>query len=198
MGAVSLLTQLDNFKLSLIDEPDSFMKAHGTLIRRSPLTETSLIVHWCTHENGIVKTVAKGARRPKSPFAGKLDLFYLCEVEIHPARSGDLHILKDLTIERPRLGLRRNYLQTLAASYFVKLIDQVAEAETPLPELADLLDRGLNYLEDHDADERSLVHFEKQLGTFLGVLEPGIEPIRSIREHFGNIPPQRDELMQRI
>ncbi len=174
------------------------MKARGTLIRRTQLTETSLIVHWCTHENGIVKAVAKGARRPGSPFAGRLDLFYLCELEIHPARSGDLHILKDLTIERPRLGLRRNYLQTLAASYFVKLIDQVAEAETPLPELADLLDRALNYLEVRDADQRALAHFERQLGAFLGVLEAGIEPIRSIREHFGNVPPQRDELMQRM
>ncbi len=174
------------------------MKAHGTLIRRSLLTETSLIVHWCTHENGIVKTVAKGARRPKSPFAGKLDLFYLCELEIHPARNGDLHILKDLTIQRPRLGLRRNYLQTLAASYFVKLIDQVAESETPLPELADLLDRGLNYLEDHDADQRAVTHFEKQLGEFLGVLEPGLDPIRCIQRHFGTIPPQREELVQRF
>ena len=198
MGVVSVPTQLEFFKLSLINGPDSFMKTRGTLIRRSQLTETSLIVHWCTHENGIVKAVAKGARRPKSAFAGKLDLFYLCELEIHPARSGDLHILKDLTIERPRLGLRRNYLQTLAASYFVKLIDLVAEDGTPLPELADLLDRGLNYLEDHDADQRAIVHFERQLSESLGVLEPGMEPVRSIREHFGNVPPQREELMQRI
>lgn len=198
MGVVSVPTQLEFFKLSLTYGPDSFMKTRGTLIRRSQLTETSLIVHWCTHENGIVKAVAKGARRPKSPFAGKLDLFYLCELEIHPARSGDLHILKDLTIERPRLGLRRNYLQTLAASYFVKLIDLVAEDGTPLPELADLLDRGLNYLEDHDADQRAIVHFERQLSESLGVLEPGREPVRSIREHFGNVPPQREELMQRI
>jgi DNA repair protein RecO (recombination protein O) len=174
------------------------MKTRGTLIRRSPLTETSLIVHWCTHDHGIVKTVAKGARRPKSPFAGKLDLFYLCELEIHPAKKGDLHILKDLTIERPRLGLRRNYLQTLAASYFVKLIDQVAEADTPLPELADLLDRGLNYLEEKDADLRALTHFEKQLGEFLGTLEPGLDPIRSLREQYGEIPPQREEMIQRF
>ena len=185
-----------NSRLRVI--PVSSMKARGTLIRRTPLTETSLIVHWCTHENGIVKTVAKGARRPKSPFAGKLDLFYLCEVEIHPARNGDLHILKDLTIERPRLGLRRSYLQTLAASYFVKLIEQVAEAETPLPELADLLDRGLNYLETGDADQRAINHFEKQLADHLGVLEPEVDPVRSIQRHFGMIPPQRDELVQRF
>lgn len=174
------------------------MKARGTLIRRSPLTETSLIVHWCTHENGIVKTVAKGARRPKSPFAGKLDLFYLCEIEVHPAKKGDLHILKELKLERPRLGLRKNYMQTLAASYFVKLVDRVSEPETPLPEIADLLDRGLNFLEENDADWRAVNHFEKQLAQFLGVVEPGVEPIRSLGDIFGKMPDQRGELEGRL
>ena len=173
------------------------MKAHGTLIRRSPLTETSLIVHWCTHEYGIVKSVAKGARRPKSAFAGRLDLFYRCEVEIHQATRGDLHILKELNIERPRLGLRRNYLQTLAASYFVKLIDRIAEPESPIPEIADLLDRGLDYLEESDADMRAISHFEKQLAHHLGVCEPGVDPIRSLGEVLGNIPKQRSELEER-
>ncbi len=174
------------------------MKARGTLIRRSPLTETSLIVHWCTHENGIVKTVAKGARRPKSPFAGKLDLFYLCEVEVHPSKSGDLHILKDLDVERPRLGLRANYLRTLAASYFVKLVDRVAEPEAPVPEIADLLDRGLNYLEEHDADWRAVTHFEKQLGEILGLIEPGVEPFQCLDQVFGGMPKQRKELADRL
>ncbi|MEM1442490.1 MAG: DNA repair protein RecO [Verrucomicrobiota bacterium] len=174
------------------------MKARGTLIRRSPLTETSLIVHWCTHENGIVKTVAKGARRPKSAFAGKLDLFFLCEVEIHPAKSGELHILKDLKIERARLGLRKNYLQTLAASYFVKLVDRVTELETPLPEIADLLDRGLNYLEENEADWRAIQHFEKQLAEFLGVVEPGIDPIRCLDDIFGKMPEQRNEIEEML
>lgn len=170
------------------------MKARGTLIRRSPLTETSYIIHWCTHESGIIKTVAKGARRPRSPFAGKLDLFFLCEIEIHRARSGDLHILKDLRIERARLGLRKNYLQTLVASYFVKLMERVSELETPLPEIADLLDRGLNYLEENDADWRAVLHFEKQLAALLGVTEPEIDPIRCLDDAFGKMPTQRREI----
>jgi DNA repair protein RecO (recombination protein O) len=174
------------------------MKARGTLIRRFPLTETSLIVHWCTHEWGIVKTVAKGARRPKSPFAGRLDLFFGCELEIHPAKEGDLHLLKDLTVLSPRLGLRRNYLQTLAASYFVKWIDLVAEDGTPLPDLADLLDRGLDYLDTRDADLRAVRHFEKQLAEFLGVAETGTEPHRCLARHFGGLPPQREELFGRF
>ena len=49
--------------------------ATGLILRIRPLTETSLIVHWLTPEFGRVATVAKGARRPKSPFAGKLDIF---------------------------------------------------------------------------------------------------------------------------
>lgn len=174
------------------------MKAHGTLIRRSPLTETSLIVHWCTHESGIVKTVAKGARRPRSPFAGKLDLFYRCEVEIHPARKGDLHILRDLTLESPRLGLRRTYQQTLAASYFVKLVDRVTEPETPLPEIADLLDRGLDFLDGKDVTWKAILHFETQLAGFLGVIEPGHEPVHSLDHVFGKIPKQREELAERL
>lgn len=174
------------------------MKARGTLIRRFPLTETSLIVHWCTRESGILKTVAKGARRPRSPFVGRLDLFYDCELEIHPAREGDLHILKDLVVEQARLGLRRNYLQTLAASYFVKWIDAVAEGGTPLPDLADLLERGLDYLDGKDADRRAVLHFEKCLAELLGVAEPGGEPFRCLGRHFGEVPPQRVELMERL
>jgi hypothetical protein len=46
----------------------------GIILRTRPLTETSLIVHWLTPEFGRMATVAKGARRAKSPFRGKLDL----------------------------------------------------------------------------------------------------------------------------
>ena len=53
--------------------------ASGLVLRTRPLTETSLIVHWLTPQSGRIATVAKGARRPKSPFRGKLDLFYLAD-----------------------------------------------------------------------------------------------------------------------
>ena len=203
MRAVSVLTDVENFKLSLSNvypfhQRPLKMKARGTLIRRSLLTETSLIVHWCTREYGIIKTVAKGARRPKSSFAGKLDLFYFCEIEIHPAKNGDLHILKDLQIENARLGLRRDYGQTLAASYFIKLIDRIAEPEAPIPEIADLLDRGLDYLDSNDANLKAVGHFENRLAQFLGILQNGIDPIRSIGDLIGNLPKQRSELIERL
>ncbi|MEO0413709.1 MAG: DNA repair protein RecO [Verrucomicrobiota bacterium] len=174
------------------------MKATGTIIRRSALTETSLIVHWCTVEMGLVKTVAKGARRPKSSFAGKIDLFYSGEIEVHVSKKSDLHTLKEVAISNSRLPLRRGYLPTLGAAYFAQLVDQVAEPESPMPEIHDLLERGLNYLEQNDPDLRAVLHFEKQLAECLGIREPGVDPFRSIEEVFGRLPKQREELLGRI
>lgn len=173
-------------------------KTMATMIRRHLLTESSLIVHWCSDEFGIVKSVAKGARRSKSPFSGKLDLFYRCEIELVPARQGDLHILKDVAVRDSRLGLRKTYRRTLAASYFIRLLETVAEIESPIADLADLLERGLNYLEQNEPDLRAVRHFEKQLATMLGIVEDGVEPIESISDTFGKLPNQRDELLRMI
>ena len=65
------------------------------LLRKTKLTETSLIVTWFTASFGLIKTVAKGARNPKSKFAGGLDLFFDCEIQFsrsrhRPERSGML------------------------------------------------------------------------------------------------------------
>src|SRR6266436_6135760 len=48
---------------------------NAILLRKRKLSDTSLIISWCTESLGCVETVAKGARRPKSVFAGRLDLF---------------------------------------------------------------------------------------------------------------------------
>ena len=83
--------------------------SQAIIIRLTKLTDTSLIVHWFTKEHGLVKTVAKGARRPKSPFAGQLDLFLGGEIVIQHARRGELHVLREVFIHHWREGLRRNY-----------------------------------------------------------------------------------------
>ncbi|MEM7698803.1 MAG: hypothetical protein AAF236_10400, partial [Verrucomicrobiota bacterium] len=144
--------------------------------------------------------VAKGARRPKSPFAGKLDLFFAAEIEVHLSRNADkdLHILKDILIRSPRLGLRRNYLQTLAASYFVKWIDLVSEPDHASPDLADLLERALDFLDREDADLRATLHFEKQLAECLGIDEPGVSAHVSLGNVFHRVPSQRADLMERF
>ena len=72
--------------------------SHGIILRTRPLTETSLIIHWLTPSLGRVATVAKGARRSKSPFAGKLDLFYEAAFSFSRSRHSELHNLREVKL----------------------------------------------------------------------------------------------------
>ena len=71
----------------------------GIILRTRPLTETSLIVHWLTPDAGRIATVAKGARRPQSPFRGKLDLFYLAALSYRLSRRSELHTLCEVVLK---------------------------------------------------------------------------------------------------
>jgi len=173
-------------------------KTMATLIRTSPLTETSLIVHWCSDQKGLIKTAAKGALRPASPFAGKLDLFFEAELVYIPSRGSDLHTLKEVHVVQPREGIRAAYVNTLAAACFVRWVELVAERETPIPDIADLLRRALDFLDRKPADWRAVLHFERQLAEMTGICETGVVPADSLATSFGGRPAQREELARTL
>lgn len=174
-------------------------KAAGILIRKTPLTNTSLIVHWCTQEHGIIRTAAKGARRPGSPFSGKLDLFYSAEFTWARSRRGDLHALREAEVTHYRQGIQGDYLRVLAAAYFSMLIEQVAESDTPIAGLHGLLRRALDWLDTHQPTEKAVLFFEKEVAGDLGIHgEAGVSPIAAIRQVCHRIPEQREKLILRL
>lgn len=166
-------------------------KARGIVIRLTKLSDTSLIVHWCTEEAGLIKTVAKGARRPKSAFAGQLDLFVEAELVWVPSRRSELHILKEVEVVDFRTHLRRSYADTVLAAYFGQLLEQVVEREHPVPELFDLLQRGLDYLAKEHANRKALLHYERQLAELLGVGHEGLNAGAALERAFGGLPKGR-------
>ena len=86
---------------------------HGIILRTRPLTESSLIVHWLTPDLGRIATVAKGARRPKSPFAGKLDLFYAADFSFSRSRRSDLHTLREASLRETHGAIREDILKLM-------------------------------------------------------------------------------------
>ncbi|MEI2725374.1 MAG: DNA repair protein RecO [Verrucomicrobiota bacterium] len=80
--------------------------ATGLILRTRALTETSLIVNWLTPNLGRISTVAKGARRPKSTFAGKLDLFYAADFTFQRSRRSNLHTLREIKLRGTHPALR--------------------------------------------------------------------------------------------
>ena len=133
------------------------MNAEATVLKLYPLGENGLIVVWCTEE-GIIRTAAKSARKPNSPFAGSLDLFYQCRMQWTQAKTGDLHSLTSADLLSPRLPLRKSYLRLSAAGYFARLFLQMLEPDTPIPEFYDLLQRAYAYLENNDPTLRAVLH----------------------------------------
>lgn len=165
------------------------------LIRLTKLTETSLIVHWFTEEQGLVKTVAKGARRPASPFAGKLDLFFGAEISVAKTPRGDLHPLREVAVSAWREGLRRDYPSMLLAAYCCQLLELAVEPEHAEPALFDLLRRALDHLADKPPSLRALNHFEAELARLLGVLHGSLPAETCLRQAIGTLPANRRALM---
>jgi DNA repair protein RecO (recombination protein O) len=127
----------------------------GLILRTRPLTETSLIVLWLTPDFGRLATVAKGARRPHSPFAGKLDLFYRADFSFSRSRRSELHTLREVSLRETHPALRQELGYLQQASYCSELVEQTTETETPLPAVFELMCGLLNHLTKHPSSLRS-------------------------------------------
>ncbi|HTA95770.1 MAG TPA: DNA repair protein RecO [Verrucomicrobiae bacterium] len=145
--------------------------AHGIILRTRPLTETSLIVNWLTPQFGRISTVAKGARRHKSPFAGKLDLFYEADFSFSRSRSSDLHNLREVSLREAHNPIRADILKLQQAAYAANFIVQATETETPLPNVFELLQKFLRQLCKQKSSGQIIFAFESKLLRELG-LEP--------------------------
>jgi len=151
--------------------------ASGLILRTRPLTETSLIVHWLTPELGRLATVAKGARRPKSPFAGKLDLFYAADFSFSRSRSSDLHNLREVKLRETHGAIRKDILKLQQAGYAAACIELATEAETPLPEIFELVRGFLKQLCEQKPRPQNIFALELKLLRALG-LEPDFSETR--------------------
>ena len=144
-------------------------RATGLVLRTRPLTDTSLIVQWLTRDFGRLATVAKGARRPKSPFRGQLDLFHLAEFSFARSRRSDLHTLREVRLIESHAALRPELAYVQQASYCAALIEQTTETETPLPTLYDHFAGLLRELPAHAPRRATVFAFEIKLLDELGL-----------------------------
>ena len=175
------------------------------LLRKRKFSDTSLIISWCTESLGCVQTVAKGARRVKTPFAGKLDLFFEAEIAVVTSRKSTLHTLTEVVVTNPFVGIRKNYLRTQAAAYFVELIEICTERDHHEPELFALLRRAFGYLDANDPNLRAVSHFETELARIAGVHPAAAghkrlkaDPAFALGNLFGRLPLSRTPLLKTL
>lgn len=155
-------------------------RSEGIVLRTRPLTDTSLVVQWLTPDLGRIATVAKGARRPKSPFAGKLDLCFEARFLFMRSRRSELHTLREIVVADTHSALRKDFALLHQAAYFTILLEQGTERETPLPELHALLADYLRNLPKAECRPEAMFAFEFQFLSILG-LEPAIQPSEAVQ-----------------
>jgi DNA repair protein RecO (recombination protein O) len=144
-------------------------RATGIILRTRLLTDTSLIVHWLTPDLGRLATVAKGARRPKSPFRGKLDLFYEADFSFARSRRSELHALREVVLRDTHEALRQNLAYLQQVSYCAALVEQTTETETPLPVVFELMRGLLEHLPRQSPQPQTVFAFELKLLSELGL-----------------------------
>jgi DNA repair protein RecO (recombination protein O) len=174
-------------------------RINAILLRRIRFSETSLILTWFGRETGKIKVIAKGALRPGSAFAGKIDLFFRCDLTISRSQKSEIHTLRELVVVEAFLNIRTNYLTTLTASYFTELVEEATEPEHAEPEIYDLLRRGLTYLEGEHPTLRAIVFFEAELARLLGIqMTKQSDSSRQLIESLTRAPVSRGTLLKQL
>jgi DNA repair protein RecO (recombination protein O) len=144
-------------------------RSQAILLRRHPYAETSLLAQWLTIDYGWIRTLVKGARRPKNPFRLAWDSYVLCEIQFLVSQRTDLYLLKEVVLLDPWEGLRRSWEVWACAEYFAELVLAVIEPQTKVPEVYELLRRALEYLGKKAPSRPLLERFETRVAELSGV-----------------------------
>lgn len=149
--------------------PAEILKQEALVLRVYPASNTSNVVVWWTRENGRVSTLLKGAKRPRSPYLGRFDLFQTCELLYYAHEREDLHHTKDVSPLATRHALRANWRASVVASYAADLLLRVSPPSIPHATLFDLVGRFWDGLAAHGPEATDILRFELAVLEALGL-----------------------------
>ena len=125
----------------------------GVVLRTHKLGEADRIITLLTRQNGRVRAVAKGVRRTKSRFGGRLEPFTHVDVLIHPGRSLDV-IQQAEVIRAYGKPLATDYPRYTAGTAMLETAEKFTPVEKePAIRQFLLLIGGLRALGDADATD---------------------------------------------
>lgn len=125
-------------------------QSEAIVLRVIPWSETSLIANLYTREFGKLSVLAKGARRPKSPFEVALDLLSICRVVFIAKNSDALDLLTEAKLTRRFRGGERELLRLYAGYYVAELLERLTDKQDRQPEIYDLAVATLEAISDRE------------------------------------------------
>lgn len=144
----------------------------GIVLRTYPLGEADRIVVLLSPNHGKVRAVAKGIRKTKSRFGGRLEPFTHVDVVLYEGRSLDTITQASVIEAHPRL--RGDLDRVMAAGAMAEGVDAVAQEGEASHRAFLLLQRGLRALEDGPRHPDLVTAFLLRLADVVGVA-PALE-----------------------
>jgi DNA repair protein RecO (recombination protein O) len=126
------------------------VKTEAVVLRSMRYGEADRILHVYTPNRGRVAAIAKGVRRARSRFGGRLEPFFRLQIELHEGRGELLTVTGAQTIDGyPRL--RSNARALDAAARACDAVGRLFETDEPHPGVFNLLCRKLALLDGDPA-----------------------------------------------
>ncbi len=139
----------------------------GIVLRGYPFGESHRVVVLVSPNHGKLRTVAKGVRKTKSRFGGRLEPFTHVDLVLYEGKNLDT-ITQVSTINA--FGELRNHLdRVLAASTMLEVVDMVVQEDEPSVRMFLLLQRGLTVLDHMDPHPDLVTSFLLKAADIIGV-----------------------------
>jgi DNA repair protein RecO (recombination protein O) len=123
------------------------IKTEAVVLRSMRYGEADRILHLYTPNRGRVSAIAKGVRRSRSRFGGRLEPFFRLRVELHEGRSELLTVTGADTVDGYR-HLREDARALDAAARACDAVGRLFETSEPHPGVFNLLCRKLALLDE--------------------------------------------------
>lgn len=150
-------------------------RCEGIVLRSLNLGESSKILTLYTREEGVVKVVAKGARKATSRIGGNVEPLYTIEAVYYAKEHRELHILSQASIvEAPRYILQ-DADRVMLGMACCEMIARLETAGASNPGVYGLLRATIKALNEPELEPRYLFFaFQLRLLELLGI-SPGID-----------------------
>ena len=122
----------DKARKILTENQMEIHKSSSIIMRVRDFSESDLLITFFTPDNGLLKGVAKGARRSRKRFVNCLDFFCLADLEYRLNTKGGLHFISSGKLVDAYPLLRSDFTLLAFASYMIELTELLFP-----PELAD-------------------------------------------------------------
>jgi DNA repair protein RecO (recombination protein O) len=147
----------------------SLYRDHAVVLRTWKLGEADRIISLFTRDNGKVRAVAKGVRKPGSRFGARLEPTSHVSLQMHRGK-GDLDTITQVELVARHTNIRGDLDRFGHAAAMLEAVDNLTPDREPHPELYEMLYRALHTLDVHSSPLVTAAFFMKVLAL------EGVEP----------------------